>query len=298
MSLVCSKARQFDGTCCGTLIKLLLVQLFSLPLSAEQVPTYKSLEAKANALLRQLNEHEVRMARLMLSNEFSHPFPVRFPSSSKSSPFSHEDSRLPLPRPSVEISPAQSKPDTTERPQTKSSFSIVPKQPFRSEGYYLGFVVATLISQSGGIRREAGAGTQSEELSFENGHMVGLLLGKDFGFVRVEAEHAILHSDGENGNGFSEIHPTTMRAILDRELTERLDFRLGIGFGVDRAKVNYDSKDYKGISFCYDFLVGLGIRLNERMGVNFDYRFFLTAATDEYKRLQNHLLAAQLQFDL
>ena len=140
--------------------------------------------------------------------------------------------------------------------------------------------------------------SKSKNLAFDNGYMVGLLLGKDFGFVRMEAEHSILHYEKARGNGLAEIHPTTVRVILDKELTERLDFRFGIGAGIDLAKITDGAKNYRDVSFCYEFLTGLGVRLNEGLALNLDYRYFLTAASDDYERLQSHLLAAQLQFDL
>ena len=148
------------------------------------------------------------------------------------------------------------------------------------------------------IELAEGLEIELKDLAFDNGYMVALLLGKDFGFVRVEAEHGMFHYDKARGRGFAEIHPTTLRVIIDKEFTDRLDFRFGIGGGVDLAKIRDEGKNYGRVSFCYDFLTGLGVRLNDGLALNLDYRFFLTAATDDYKRLQNHFLTAQFQFDL
>jgi hypothetical protein len=135
-------------------------------------------------------------------------------------------------------------------------------------------------------------------MEFENGSLFGVLLGRDFGTIRVEVEHDAVYYDQRNGTGSAGIHPVLFRCIFEKEMGTRIDLRAGIGTGVTLSRLNFDRKVYGGVSFCYDFLLGTGIRFNESLALNLDYRYFLTAASDDYQRLQSNLLTASLQFDL
>ena len=259
------------------------------------VSSYESMRNRAEDLLRRLDQHEVKMTRLLAEHEFSDKAPVPSrqvaPASESPSPSQiSSEQKLSL----DEVSSFPKRKVSDETPSENLPWLEEPPQPLRGEGYYLGFTCAAVLPHSGGVRWSS----SDKDLDFHSGHMVGLALGKDFGSVRVEAEHAFLHYDVALGKGDAGVSPTIFRVILENELSDRLDLRIGLGAGIDLARIKYLGNGFSGVTFCYDFLAGLGLRLNERMGLNFDYRFFLTAATDDYQRLQNHLFSAQLQFDL
>ena len=165
-----------------------------------------------------------------------------------------------------------------------------PDIPLRNEGYYLGLLGGNVLPLDGAV---GGASMQ-----FKNGFLAGVLLGRDFGTIRVEAEHDAIYYDQKNGTGSAEVHPVLLRCIFEKEMGTRIDFRAGIGTGVTLTQLNFDRNAFGGVTFCYDFLLGTGIRLNETLALNLDYRYFLTAAGDDYQRLQSNLLIASLQFDL
>ena len=289
--------------------RLLLPLLSGLTIAVfgqdDSLAEYNSLEIQAQSLLDRLNAHEASLAELF-SRRAAAEARLGLPPTRSYPPVSpNPPETRAIPRdPSNDFPETSSpKPAPIETPAPKLPVATKPEGSLRSEGYYLGFMVAQVIPHSGGVRWDADPSPTnkmmtSKDLAFDNGYMVALLLGKDFGFVRVEAEHGMLHYDKATGRGFVEIHPTTLRVIIDKEFTDRLDFRFGIGAGVDLAKIRDERKNFGRVSFCYDFLTGFGVRLDDELSLNLDYRFFLTAATDDYKRLQNHLLTAQFQFDL
>lgn len=135
-------------------------------------------------------------------------------------------------------------------------------------------------------------------LDFSNGYQAGFLLGRDFGNIRVEGAADVLLYDEAEGKGEARIYPFLARVLWDKPIHERLDFRAGFATGASVARINYDNKSYGGVAFSYDFLLGAGVRLTDALGLNLDYHYFLTAASDDFRRLEAHLFAAQLQFDL
>jgi len=275
----------------------LLFAFLELTLFAVADSNYESLRNRADDLLRKLDQHDALMSRLLMENEFSETETVPSKPVLPSPKSSSESQKFPYPKPlsdDVSTSPKEKVPD--DRPSGNLPWLDEPSLPLRAEGYYLGFSCASVLPHSGGVRWPASS--SEKDLDFDAGLMVALALGKDFGSVRVELEHAFLQYDEASGKGDAGVSPTIFRVILENELSNRLDMRLGLGAGIDLARIKYMGDGFSGVSFCYDFLAGLGFRLNERMGLNFDYRFFLTAATDDYQRLQNHLFSAQLQFDL
>ena len=65
--------------------------------------------------------------------------------------------------------------------------------------------------------------------------MLGLQVGHDFGFVKVEADYSYLMAlmlIGESDTLDASIHNIFSRLILERELSDRFDFRLGLGMGM------------------------------------------------------------------
>ena len=266
---------------------------------------FSSLENRTQSLSERLNAHEALLAEILSRPDpiFSRPRlpqpkpPQPVPPSPRSiepapKPGTIPGGRLPAPR----YDRTQLKPDSDRSTPTPASQWEEPDMPLRNDGYYLGLLGGNVLPLDSGVRWGHGLGGAS--MQFENGYLAGVLLGRDFGFIRVEAEHDAIYYDQKNGTGSAEVHPVLFRTIFEKELGTRIDLRAGIGAGITLAQLKYGGKTFGGVSFCYDFLLGTGIRFNESLALNLDYRYFLTAASDDYQRLQSNLLIASLQFDL
>ena len=59
-----------------------------------------------------------------------------------------------------------------------------------------------------------------------------------------------------------------------------------------------DGKEYDGVGFSYDFLLGWSYRVMNNWSINLDYRHYLTAAHKNYDRLQGHIIELSAGFDL
>ena len=269
---------------------------------------FSSLANRAQSLSERLNAHEALLAEILSRPDPIYPRPrVPQPKPSQPAPPAPRPiepapkpgtipgGRLPAPR-YDQSQLSQPKQDSDTSTQTPASQWGKPDIPLRNDGYYLGLVGGNVLPLDGAVRWGGGMGGAS--MQFENGYFAGVLLGRDFGFIRVEAEHDAIHYDQKNGTGSAEVHPVLFRSIFEKEIGTRIDLRAGIGAGITLAQLNYAGKVFGGVSFCYDFLLGTGIRLNKSLALNLDYRYFLTAASDDYQRLQSNLLTASLQFDL
>jgi hypothetical protein len=290
----------------GFLAFLLLVsaQVFSSA-QGNNINDYSSLENRAQSLSQRLNAHEAFLAEILSRANPITPRPARpispqpnppAPQSIKpvSPPGIIPGGRLPAPRYD------QSLASDTSRPTPASQWEK-PDVALRNDGYYLGIVGGNVLPLDGAVRWKQSppaSGMASAPMQFDKGYLAGVLLGRDFGFIRVESEYNAIFYDQKNGPGSAEVHPVLFRCIFEKEMGTRIDFRAGIGAGAALAQLKYAGKVFGGVSFCYDFLLGTGIRLNESLALNLDYRYFLTAASDDYQRLQSNLLIASLQFDL
>jgi hypothetical protein len=56
--------------------------------------------------------------------------------------------------------------------------------------------------------------------------------------------------------------------------------------------------EFSGVGFAYDFLLGVAYRVGENWGLQCDYRYFLTAANDEYDRMNSHVWLFSASVDL
>jgi hypothetical protein len=171
--------------------------------------------------------------------------------------------------------------------------------PARHRGYYfgplLGFVfpddVATRtpnVSTPGGFDRT----------SYESGsgYLIGLQAGKDFGSIRLEGEYAYNSFDASGGVQAS-IHNFFTRIILEKELGGRFDLRTGLGMGLGFVNLE-KGQEFSGVGFAYDFLLGVAYRIEGNWSLQFDYRYFLTAANDEYDRIKSHVWLLSASVDL
>ena len=59
-----------------------------------------------------------------------------------------------------------------------------------------------------------------------------------------------------------------------------------------------DSSQFVKIAMPHSFNLGAGYRLSEDWSLCLDYRYFLTAAGDEYDRIKSHILALSATYDL
>lgn len=168
------------------------------------------------------------------------------------------------------------------------------KVPERHFGYYFGALLGFAMPDDGALRDQI-SGTK---IPYESdlGFLMGLHLGKDFGTSRVEAEYNYLNFDGSGGVEVSS-HNMMLRLMLEFEVGDRMDLRTGLGMGVGFLNLEH-AQDYGGTSFAYDFLLGMGYRVGENWSLQFDYRYYLTAANDEYDRLQSHMILLSADFDL
>lgn len=168
------------------------------------------------------------------------------------------------------------------------------KVPERHFGYYFGALLGFAMPDDGALRDQI-SGTK---IPYESdlGFLMGLHLGKDFGTSRVEAEYNYLNFDGSGGVEVSS-HNMMLRLMLEFEVGDRFDWRTGLGMGVGFLNLEH-VRDYGGTSFAYDFLLGMGYRVGENWSLQLDYRYYLTAANDEYDRLQSHMILFSADFDL
>jgi hypothetical protein len=292
----------FTRECRLTFLILVLAPLVSFA-EGNDINNFSSLENRAQALAEKLEAHQSSLSEILSRPDPIYPRP-RLPQPKPPQPVPPAPRPIePAPKPGIipsgrlpaprydHTQTSQPKQDADTSTPTPASQWGKPDIPLRNDGYYLGIVVGNVWPLNSGSMR---GGT----MEFENGSLFGVLLGRDFGTIRVEVEHDAVYYDQRNGTGSAGIHPVLFRCIFEKEVGTRIDLRAGVGAGITLAKLNDGSNSYRDGSFCYDFLLGIGTRFNQTISMNFDYRYFLTAASDHYQHLQSNLLTASLQFDL
>ncbi len=179
-----------------------------------------------------------------------------------------------------------------------------PDVPSRLQGYYFGPLLGLVFPQDGAIRTSGNPFTK-EDYESDSGYLLGLQIGKDFGSVRVEAEYSYHNFDATtlpiamapSTSLSASIHNFFSRLILEKELGERFDLRLGLGMGMGIVGIEGTS-DYSGTGFAYDFLFGTSYRLAENWSIQADYRYYITAAHDHYDHVKSHLWIVSASLDL
>jgi opacity protein-like surface antigen len=174
-------------------------------------------------------------------------------------------------------------------------FSAVPT---RAEGYYFGPLVGLTFPQNGAVRNRSGTTFSKNEYDADAGFLLGMQIGRDFGTVRAEADYSYQNFDASGDYSLSaSIHSFLGRLILEKEFGDQFDLRLGLGMGV--GMVNLDSTtEISGTGFAYDFLVGCSYRLLDHLSLQLDYRYYLSAANDEYDHMKSHIWLFSVGFDL
>lgn len=176
-----------------------------------------------------------------------------------------------------------------------------PDIPSRLLGYYFGPILGLAFPQDGAVRVPNPPGVNYSRLPYESdsGYLIGLQVGKDFGSVRVEAEYSYHSFEASTltSSLSASIHNFFSRLILEKELGDRFDLRVGLGMGMGIVGLESLS-DYSGTGFAYDFLLGGSYRLAENWSLQADYRYFLTAAHDRYDHIKSHLWVLSASLDL
>ena len=164
--------------------------------------------------------------------------------------------------------------------------------PEKHLGYYAGSFFGFVFPDDGSVN----AGSTNLDFESDEGIALGFQYGRDFGGVCAEAEYSYFNFDGSDGFEIS-AHDFIARLLFEFEIGERAEVRSGLGMGV--GFVNIDQiADYSGVGFCYDLNLGVGYRLNSDWSLNLDYRYFLTAAGDDYDRIKSHMLILCANYDL
>ncbi len=197
---------------------------------------------------------------------------------------------LPSPESSTAADASVSKKDATE--STPDDLDEAYAALYESEanyrriGYYFGPLVGLSFPEDGAVRVSG----SHEPYDSDGGFQLGFNFGKDFGGIRVESEYSYLGHDASGGLEIG-AHNFLARLILEKEISDLVDFRAGMGMGFSFVEIQGNSTgEIDGVGFAYDFLLGFGYNLGENWGLNIDYRFFLTAANNGFDRLKSHAL--------
>lgn len=171
--------------------------------------------------------------------------------------------------------------------------------PSRHKGYYFGPLLGFIFPSDIATRTPNGTtpgGYDTTPYESDSGYLIGLQAGKDFGSIRLEGEYTYNSFDASVGMQAS-VHNFFSRIILEKELGERVDLRAGLGMGMSFVNLEKGA-EFSGVGFGYDFLLGVAYRVADNWGLQCDYRYFLTAANDEYDRIKSHALLFSASVDL
>jgi opacity protein-like surface antigen len=237
---------------------------------------------------------------------------VAVPSESETQGSSSSEKAVPLPSEGlIEDKPMEEVPSFTESPAATSPNEpsaedkeaptyeelYAPKLPQRRLGYFFGPFIGAVFPDDSAVRKNNGG---KDNYQSDTGFTAGLRIGSDFGFTRIEGEYGFLthniHSAGKSGK--VQLHNFQSRLILEKSLGSRADLRGGIGLGLSLIDKSLGGQNYDGAGFSYDFLLGWSFRVMDNWSVNMDYRHYLTAAHENYDRLQGHVVELSASFDL
>jgi len=208
----------------------------------------------------------------------------------------NEPKEDPVPSPVEPPAKKRSNQSSTENETTTYEELYAPKVPQRRLGYFFGPFIGPVFPDDSAVRPRSG----KEGYQSDSGWTAGLRIGNDFGFTRVEGEYGFLahniHSPGKSGK--VQLHNLQSRLILEKSLGSRADIRGGIGLGLSFIDKTLGGQNFDGVGFSYDFLLGWSFRIMDNWSINMDYRHYLTAAHENYDRLQGHVVELSTSFDL
>jgi len=187
--------------------------------------------------------------------------------------------------PDVSLSNEEERIESTPDELDEAYAALYDTEPtYRRVGYYFGPLVGLSFPEDGAVR-VSGSHVPYDS---DGGFQLGFNFGKDFGGIRVESEYSYLNHDASGGLEIGS-HNFLARFILDKEISDLVDLRAGMGMGFSFVGIESTSVgEIDGVGFAYDFLIGLGYNFGENWGLNLDYRYFLTAANDGFDRLKSH----------
>jgi opacity protein-like surface antigen len=237
---------------------------------------------------------------------------VELPRESETQEFPSQPEQLPQPpqeftkdepieepvAPFTEVPPKTASKEITIEDEVGPTYEelYAPKVPQRRLGYFFGPFIGPVFPDDSAVR----TGSGKEGYQSDTGVTAGLRIGNDFGFTRIEGEYGFLthniHSPGKSGD--VQLHNLQSRLILEKSLGSRADLRGGIGLGLSFIDKNLGGENYEGVGFSYDFLLGWSFRVMDNWSINMDYRHYLTAAHENYDRLQGHVVELSTSFDL
>ena len=164
----------------------------------------------------------------------------------------------------------------------------------RGTGYYFGPLVGIFLPEDGALR----SGTEISPYEADQGYLLGFNLGKDFGTISVEGEYSYYGADGSGGISIG-VNNFFARIIIEKELGDAIDLRAGLGMGLGFISIEGGgSGEPSDVGFAYDFLLGFGYNLSESLALNFEYKYYLTAANENYDRIAAHCLLLSANFKL
>jgi len=202
----------------------------------------------------------------------------------------------PLPSPVEPLVKNRSNQSSTENETTTYEELYAPKVPQRRLGYFFGPFIGPVFPDDSAVR----PGSEKKGYQSDSGWTAGLRIGNDFGFTRIEGEYGFLthniHSSDKSGK--VQLHNLQSRLILEKSLGSRADIRGGIGLGLSFIDKTLGGQNFDGVGFSYDFLLGWSFRIMDNWSINMDYRHYLTAAHENYDRLQGHVVELSASFDL
>ena len=252
------------------------------------------LDAKASALEKRLEESESRSLRYKTFIEQAQARLDALRSGRK--PVEPVGPFPPLPTPEPQAEPKDKEP------------LDLPVKPRESKGYYMqafgGFLMPGTVEMKT---------TTGEEVPIEshNGVSGGIVFGRDFGRFRLESEISgrkynhdtmdlslVSLSSKEPVSGYTSAVGGLVTALVDIALSEDFVLFLGVGTGVNGTTVKLEESSFKDTLFAYHLLTGFAWDFTERASIRFLYKYFTTAGSKDYNRLDSHNLELGLQVDL
>jgi len=218
----------------------------------------------------------------------------------------------PLPQP-VPLQPPQPPPSPPLQPVPDNPLTI-PEESWETKGYYLQVFGGYLIPETVTIKADPAPGITTTKFPIESkdGFSSGIVFGRDFGKFRLENEisgrrysHSTIDLKGVQGyttpqpiRGYSSSVGALVNALYDIEFTQKFSMFLGVGVGANGAKVKLLNNSEKHTLFAYQLLAGYAWQFAERISTRFAYKYFTTAGSKDFERLDSHNLELGVQVDL
>ncbi len=286
----------------------LFVVWASSSLMAQEI-TYEQqmddLEAKATALSKRLEDSEARSQRMnafvaqarerleALRAGRAAGEPIQMPEQTAPSDLGEN------PNPAI-AEPGSQQPVTQELAKLR-----------KRKGYYLQAFGGYLLPRTVNMKTNIG----KVPIEPKEGFSTGLVFGRDFRRFRLEGEisgrqydhdtmdlsHPSAKGPGhskEPVNGYTSAFGGVVTALVDFPLTDDSGLFVGVGVGVNGATLKLENRKFKNTLFAYQLLSGFEWEFTERASLRFLYKYFTTAGSKDFDRLDSHNLELGMQVDL